>query len=1448
MPMTGTPRMTRVLRLARLAALGAAPLAALVAFSHDARAQIAGTTNRPLPNVLLLVDTSGSMERMPDNSLPSQNRDPVTGGTIAVGPGVPGNACIPGTASNPNRWGMLLQALTGNLQPYFSCDGVQRTSNAFKNEFKINSVQPYDADYFLPYHRPLTGTTTDACAYAPYTLGGVATGGGVGPGARGINTAPYTDARSFPPDAFTEVLNSHLVTQYSTGTGSNLSLPANACKFEQANDGQLDATRDYIRFGLMTFDNDPSAALGVVTASPPGGGVDTANPFLGQWSYVKSGTNPLALALGLPAGCTTGSTPFEVGARHWAAPPWEGRMVPFPDPDGNVYDIQRTNDEIQKVLLGTRPYGATPIDGMMEDARDYFWYNQYGPLGSTSGYRDNYVVNSCRDQYIVLLTDGAPNMDLRPACEGAGPPAGICPYPNKAAAVANAMAMAAGNQHVKTFVIGFSVNGAGNASFTNDGFPTGTNSAPNNNCKAWYNVAGGNPTAMRTACTAQNPPKGSTAEACCILNEIAYYGSAPTYDVGPFFAETQADLVLSFGRILGGVSKSATTRTLPGYAPPVSVSGQGVTGDFVASFIPNAQKVWSGEIDRTRSVCVGPTPTPQTQTVAAGDSFAANTAAQTAAGKRLFISVKAPVTTAVAPFSGNVVDSARTIRPWTDATGTLQPAYSDGIPDSFGSGEVVGLDMGLAATSDWTEAMDIDDNTCKRSRAVTGLTIPRLLKNDCKQVIWGFATAHSASQGPLVYNGYDFNVRCKGGASATSGFCSVSGAGCNLLTTPCTGAGEVCVPECSALGAIYRSSPVIVGPPTELLRDEAYRAYSQQRRQRRPTMFVATTDGVLHAFKALSSSAPPAFDATANEQELWSFIPPAVLPKLASNYPTGQQILLDGTVAVKDIVWDRPIGAPYFNLPEAFHTTLVSGMGAGGGGYYALNVSDVDCQGASTPGNISNAPNGCLGGFTPATTFTDVRNNVKGPQFLWQLTDIPEGSGDPAKKTRLAKDGTQFVALFGKESGNAAVTTLQFNPDGTGVRQIGVAILPGGIDGPPVKGGTCARAINGGALTPFLPTDYDASDNTRPLAPRPSVRQWGTGGANPCLNAPVPGRSVTIVRADTGEIIRHFGRVGQDVPQRILGVTTNSPFDSPVIGTPAVYPNQLGVPAQKIFVGDADGTIWRIDVSSTNPANWKVQLFQDLGSKDIPGTPGALDSQPVQIPPVVTLDPFGGVVVTAATGDQENIIASTTEKNWIMSIQEQRAISTTQLGRAQVRWYKEFTNAERVTGPMTVFDRTVYFATYQPVVPTSGACTNGGTAYLWGMDYFSPVGGVVGTNAGGLPRWCPIGRVDPVSGACLDPLTDKENPATTYPSLLGAIVPGVTIRASQACATFSGPASDPLITGLTSTRFDLFFGATAKGTGGAGTGAPQAARPTSPLTRPLPRSIANIDAWAFVID
>lgn len=1365
--------------------LWSTPAALLVVASpHDAHGQAAGTVSRPLPNVLLLVDSSGSMEKMPDGSLPSENRDPVTGAPI--GSGTP-NTCVPGVESNPNRMGILVQALTGNMQPYYSCAAMPRAAGSlFTHEFKIGGVTPYDTDYALPYHRPLSGGAGAACALSPNALPGATIGAGVGPTGR---AATGTNPEDFPSSAFTTYPWSNLIGITSTADPSG----AGTCTFDQANDGQLDLSRDYVRFSMMTFDGDPRPAQGVSALTA---GTILADPFAGLWSYWAGGATPTARTGVLP-GCA--SVPYEVGARHWAAPPWEGRHVPFPSPTGSQLDVQQGNSRVQQALSSLRPYGATPIDGLLTDARDYLWFNPRGPEGSLSGFADEYVKGGCRDQFVILLTDGAPNLDMRPACTATG---GTCPFPQRGWEVVRDLYDGTGGPHrVQTFVIGFAVSGSGVV--TGDGFPSPFNTYPQNNCKAWFNASGATTAGLAAACAAANPTPGTTASACCVLNQIADAGSGGKTPA--FFAESQADLVLAFGRILGSIAKDATTRTVPAYSPTIAVSGTSVSANFLSSFNPNPRAPWSGTVERERATCSTGTLKSEIREVAKGDYYDQNLAAQSVGKTRRFITV-------VGNAVSSVVDSSVTMRPFTAAT-----AETDGIPDSTGAEiSLTSTDFSALASKIPVSALDIDANTCKRSKDITGAVIPALDAASCAQVTWGFATAHPDT---ISFGGYSkFNVRC---ANATAGSsCALTGATCT--TGADCSAGDTCVPNCSALGAVFRSSPTVVGAPSALSRDDGYRTFATGLRTRMPTMFVATIDGILHAFKALETKAP-----SEGRYEQFAFIPPAVLPRLKSNYPAGQQVLLDGPPVVRDVVWERQRNE--IVRADKWHSVLVAGLGGDGGGYYALNVSDL-LKTDDSIADIYEAPttNGDL-----AQVSAPVTGAKRGAHFLWQLIDMPKKLvGELAKPTRRTKTGTDMVALFGKQTGTPAITTLYFDPAATGSsppsspREIGVAILPGGVDGAP-ESGDCDRAL--GSTGYPTSTFVDMSDALYPR--RSKVRKWGA-----TCTAPVAGRGITIVRLDTGEIVRHFGRRNQDAPQRLVdaGVVVDSPFDSPVVGTPVVYPNDVGTVAQRAFVGDADGTVWRIDLRDANPNNWRVNLFHDTQSATVSGS--AATSQPVAVPPVMSLDSAGNLVLQVATGDQEQL-GPTAYSHFVYSIVEKRP-TTTLAAQAEVRWRFAMTGGERVTGPMATFDGVTYFATFKPA-PTTNACATG-RAYLYGMDYILPKDG--DPTLGGLPRWCPIGSTCPTV-----PYVQGEDIST---STQGAFIPGVSIRATPACADLDAAAYTDYFgsmhraaTSMTSTQYSLFAGVARSNTSSGG-----ASVATVNAALPMPRTATVIDAWASIVE
>src|SRR6185295_1213826 len=101
-------------------------------------------------------------------------------------------------------------------------------------------------------------------------------------------------------------------------------------------------------------------------------------------------------------------------------------------------------------------------------------------------------------------------------------------------------------------------------------------------------------------------------------------------------------------------------------------------------------------------------------------------------------------------------------------------------------------------------------------------------------------------------------------------------------------------------------------------------------------VYAASTDGQLHAFKvsATSTTDTMTIDRPLNN-ELWSFIPPRVLPSLLPNY-NSQVVLLDGRPVISDVVFNRTVSGPV-----NWKRVLVAGGGKGGGFYYALDVTDA---------------------------------------------------------------------------------------------------------------------------------------------------------------------------------------------------------------------------------------------------------------------------------------------------------------------------------------------------------------------------------------------------------------------------------------------------------------------------------------------------------------------------
>ena len=1309
----------------RIRAVGGFLTAAGVAsFARTAPAQQVDV-NPPMPDVLLLLDTSGSMERMTDGTEPDANAGSKCNVTNAV----------TGAVSSPNRWGIAIEALTGHIANAstgageFRCASMSRAAGAtpsFTTEYGISGKNPYDTDYYLNYHRPASGS----CVYAPGTLPGVKSG--------------PADSFIFSGAGASIITRNYQLALTTTGN----------CTFSQLTDGAIDSARDTVRFGLMTFDSTTSSALGV-------GGLSTnlqvigapGDPFAGTWSYFPGWDSGGTCATGSPHDCLP-VTPFEVGARNPAAPPWEGRMVRVPIQSATLAQVQLNNDTVQQVINATRPFGATPIAGMVEDALQYFWTDTAGPKD------DIYVKGGCRDQYIILVTDGAPNLDLRPSCSmTATDPTkpGKCPY----ALAQNTVGDLYTGSHVRpdltsslgkkvsTFVIGFAVSDSAGAPVACTDVVTGTSFDPTGAfCGA--------------SATAANLAKYAP---CCALEQVALKGSNGTQ--GAFFAGSASDLNSALSTILAKIGRATTTRTVPAYSPvtaDVSNLGTSPTSSlYYSAFVPQPGLPWSGDVQRQRYVCKTDFTLDTTivPTATAGDDFATNlnTHSGTKYTSRQF-SVILPGAVGDA-----VVNSTGTIRPFAPATPR----------DGYAS-------YGAVITAPTTAASAI----AALSPAALGITnpsaqglCPNTLNNDnlsaaqCKELALNFAMAQKTTT--LKNSTFVFNDR--------------------YYTTT--------TPTKSAFGDIFHSTPTVVGPPGALIRDESYQGFKSQTSPQvvdRPTvLYTATNDGLLHAFDTSIASA--------ELNEIWALIPPAVLPNIINTYPAAHALLLDGAPIIKDVVWART--ASDLGDKSKWHTMLVASFGSASRGYYAVDVT--------SPG---------LAGVTGQTAAT-------GPVFRWQLTN----AGATAANLSTGQQ------IFGVHSATPAITTVyvDLGSSAGGLQEIGVAVLPGGADLPAAPG-ACARHYTAGS-TGATGDDATPFTSTPNYAPRATVPCYGNATGTTLSTTPVAGRSLTIVRLDTGEILRTFSPA-EDKP--FTPNWTAAPFDSPMTGTPVVYPATVGAIAQKVYIGDSDGTVWRFDLSSTDPTKWKGELFFDTYNQTAyTGASAPKDGQPIAVQPVVALDRAGNLAIEIATGDQETFTPAGT--NFVWSLTERFNSAKNKL-LSSVNWYIPFGPTDgsvctstsecgkKVSGPMAVFDGVFYFATFNPAA-TAAVCA-GGTPEVYGRDF------VVPRDTSSLKAGGDLRLIDPTSGP---PATTLADPSYSPAAVAGSVIPGLSINVPPTCANTSTSSTDPYTntSHYSTTSVNPNPPSLVGQVGKAGTSG--AAKAVS-IQLTQPRTATVVDSWAAVVE
>lgn len=423
------------------------------------------------------------------------------------------------------------------------------------------------------------------------------------------------------------------------------------------------------------------------------------------------------------------------------------------------------------------------------------------------------------------------------------------------------------------------------------------------------------------------------------------------------------------------------------------------------------------------------------------------------------------------------------------------------------------------------------------------------------------------------------------------------------------------------LGVIEYATPVVVEPPNKSYKDAAYRLFQKKYWNRDTQLLVGANDGMLHNFiigknndeKYNSGSGLYAIDESitpankldreiAEGDELWGFIPKAIMPKIRQVATSGLSSNVNASPAVLDVRAPDWYTDKYKDLsdptksdsaPIRYRTVAVGGFRDGARGYYALDITNpakpkVLWEIDPTWQISKDAPS------TPSTSKSDFAN----PPSHITKSQID----DNAARTKTDPDYYPFQ-LLGKTYAQPIITTALI-----GNKLEPIAILSGGL------------------------SDSIASEKDK---------QTSTESANDNQI----GRVMYVVRL--------FPEKAEDLLVKTFY------FKHEITGEPAVFPNTFGKPVQHIYFGDSKGAVYRINMRG-DVANWASQDTATEGSivYELPAfDPKEFDElkgfnfEQITHKPAVALHHMNGnravIQVAIGTGSNDNLNIQPTDHNYV---------------------------------------------------------------------------------------------------------------------------------------------------------------------------------------------------------
>jgi len=391
------------------------------------------------------------------------------------------------------------------------------------------------------------------------------------------------------------------------------------------------------------------------------------------------------------------------------------------------------------------------------------------------------------------------------------------------------------------------------------------------------------------------------------------------------------------------------------------------------------------------------------------------------------------------------------------------------------------------------------------------------------------------------------------------------------------------------LGDIVESNPQYVGAPKRLYPDSLegassakYSDFRNGNESRTPTLYVGANDGMLHAIRA------------SDGKETMAYVPNAVFSRLKdiSSMDYTHAYTVNSTPEVNDVYYGG-----------AWHSVLVAGLGGGGQGIYALDVTD-----APSPATESSAASKVMWEFTDRNYVSAVAAGVAG------------SNGDPelgytySRPQLVRMHNGKWLAVFGNgynstnADGNVGTTGyayLYFVDIQTGKLVKRIQIPVGSITTPNGLGTVTPVDLDGDYVADYIYAGDLFGNIWRVDVTASSVSSWVLGRSGNAIFTTQTGQPITtklvVVRHPTGSgVLVEFGtgRFLEFSDADAAGKTTQSFYavwDN--IGVSGTYPVTRSQMLQQTIdsqVTHSSGALLR--VTSNNSINWNTKRgwYMDL--------------------------------------------------------------------------------------------------------------------------------------------------------------------------------------------------------------------------------------------------------------